>query len=153
MTDARAPNARSYARDRAGQDRALQRIDERLRMVPSAWPETADAEPHRTIVILGGNTASIGSGVEGIVYASSVSPAAAYDPATTTVYPSGLGRGILFENGIEIGTVLVRHAWYGYTAPVLAGDIVRASGTTTLIYDPGGGGAVVTMTAYIFDWV
>jgi hypothetical protein len=111
----------------------------------------ATVDPYRVISILGGNTSTIGNSIEGIVYASTVTPAAVYDPDVDTAYPDGLGYGILFEDGVDAGNVLVRHSFIGYPTPILAGDLVRVSGTGTITYDPGSGD--VSMTVYLFDWV
>jgi hypothetical protein len=154
--DIRAPAARGYGRERATPERQLQEITERLRQVPATWPEQDTTTEYRTIAIIGGNTALIGGSVEGIQYAATMAALTqAYDPNTDTVYPAGLGYGVLFVNGVrQPGYVLVRHNFYGHQWAVLASMLVRPCGTEQLTYDPEEEEEpTVTMTAYIFDWV
>lgn len=138
--------------------RAMQRdladIRRRLDRVPARFAGGgAAAEPYRTIAISGGNAATLGAGLDGIVpQTGPLTLTQAYDPATDTVYPQGLGRGILYEDGAAKGYVLVRHDFLGYWYPFLTGDLVRAAGTMTLTYTPTSGPAV-QMMAYVVDMI
>jgi hypothetical protein len=115
-------------------------------------PGGAASSAYQTLSVLGGNAALIGGGIEGIQYASTVTPAAVYDPDVTTVYPAGLGYGVLFNNGVrQAGNVLIRHDYYGNQWAVLQSALLRVAGTVSLSYDPGTG--PVTMTCYTFDWI
>ena len=154
--DIRAPAARGYGRDRANSERQMQEMDARLRQVPAAWPEPeAAATEYRTIAIIGGNAAQIGGSIEGIQYIETLATLTqAYNPNVDTVYPAGLGYGVLFVDGVrQPGNVLVRHNFVALGWAVLGSALVRPCGTVSLSYTPGGGGPAIAMSAYIFDWV
>ena len=134
--------------------RRLADAHRRLDRVPARWAQGGSAPSSRVLVIGGGNAALIGSGLEGIQYASSFTAAAAYDPNVTTVYPSGLGWGYLFVNGVQKdGKVLIRHNFFPYPACMIAGHPVWTFGTTSVVFTPSGGGAVVNMTAYLLSTI
>lgn len=131
-------------------DRAIARLRQELAMRPIRVPTRGggSVQPKQSIQIIGGNTVS---GADCIKYASTVTPAAVYDPDVTTAYPDGLGRGWLFINGvIQSRRVLVRHAFVGYERPVFASSVWGVLATTSLSYDPGTG--PVSMTAYLLAW-
>lgn len=121
-------------------------LRERLRQVPGVFSPSSEEQPKLAIQIIGGNTIS---GIDCIKYASTVTPAAVYDPDVTTAYPDGLGRGWLWSNGARIGRVLVRHAFLALPYPMQIGRVLRVAGTASISYDPGTG--PVSMTCYLFD--
>jgi hypothetical protein len=135
-------------------ERQMARMKGRIEQRPIiAAGSPSGAAVYRTIVILGGNAASIGNDLDGIVYISGpITLTQAYDPDTDTIYDDGLGRGQLYEDGVLVGNVLVRHNLPTFPAPVIEGRTVRVVGTTTVTFedppDPD-----VNMTAYLFDWV
>ena len=133
--------------------RRLERIERDMDRIPSRLASGAETTALRSLMIDRGNDATIGNNLKGIVYnPSPITPTAVYDPNTDTTFPDGLGRGILFVDGVQqAGYVLVLHNFSGAPFPVIAGDLVRIAGTTTLTYDPGSG--PVSMTAYLFDYV
>lgn len=131
-------------------NRRLERIEADLARRPLWSPVATAATTDRRLLIIGGQVVS---GIDCIQYAASVTPAAAYDPDVTTTYPAGLGRAWLIEDGVNKGRVLVRHNLPGYMAVLIAGERARASYQETLTYYSGGGGAVITMTAWCWDWV
>lgn len=134
---------------------ATLRNELRQRPIITSRTPPATVVQNKTLVVIGGNAAQIGNSLEGIQYASAPPTLTqAYDPDVDTVYPAGLGRGYLYINGEpQANRVLIRHDFAPYPPPVLVGTLLRPAGTVTLTYDPGGGGAVVTMTAYRFDWL
>lgn len=123
--------------------------DARLRRLPARLGVSAAKSPDRRLLIIGGQVVN---GIDCIQYAASVTPAAAYDPNVTTAYPAGLGRAWLIEDGLAVSRVLVRHAQAAWRVPLIAGQWLRIPGTSSITYDPGGGGAVVTMTVYSVAW-
>lgn len=128
-------------------------LSERVQMRPiSTARGVQGAVTYKTLIVTGGNAALIGGGIEGIQYASTVTPTAVYDPNVDTVYPAGLGNGELYVNGVrQAGKVLIRHNFYGNQWAVLQSAMLRVAGTVTLTYDPGSG--PVPMTCYTFDWI
>lgn len=151
--NARPTISRGYGRDRAGTDRTMAQIEERLRMVPSVWPQVEAVIQTRRLIIDVGNGALIGNSLEGVLFSPSLSLSQAYDPNVDTVYPAGLCCGFLIVDGVPQGKVLIRHDYANYPIPILQGTPLDSPGTTTLIYDPGGGDPVVTMTAYLIDFL
>lgn len=121
-------------------------LRERLRQVPGVFSPSSEAQPKLALQIIGGNTVS---GIDCIKYASTVTPAAVYDPDVDTAYPDGIGRGWLWSNGVRSRRVLILHGFAGFPYPVQAGRIFRASGTESISYDPGTG--PVSMACYLFD--
>jgi hypothetical protein len=121
-----------------------------------AWvypPQAQTATQNLVLGVIGGNAALIGSGLEGIKYAS-VDPTltSAPDPNVTTVYAAGLGYGNLYTNGRLTGKVLIRHNYPGAAYPVVQGALLRSCGTVSLPWDDGTGHAGA-VTAYVFDWL
>jgi hypothetical protein len=138
----------------AEKERRIRAIEERIALIPSRWARPR-ASAYTTIVVGGGNAALIGNSLDGIQYASGpLTPTSAYDPDVDTVYQTGIGWGYLTVNGVlQPAKVLVRHKYAGYPAPLLAGNLLRPCATETLSYDPGGGGALVPLTVYLWDWI
>jgi hypothetical protein len=155
MIDPRANVSRKYGRDRASLERTVEQLTERLRQVPAEWPEQGEAAPYKTLCVIGGNAAIIGGSIEGVTYLETLATLTReYDPNTDTVYPAGLGYGVLFINGVrQAGNVLIRHNFYGNQWAVLGSALLRVCGTETVTYDPGGGAPIIDMTAYTFDWL
>lgn len=120
-------------------------LRERLRQVPGVFSPSSD-QPKLAIQIIGGNTVS---GLDCIKYASTVTPAAVYDPDVDAAYPDGLGRGWLWSNGVRGSRVLVRHWLSAWPFPLQPPRLLRVAGTTTISYDPGTG--PVSMICYLFD--
>jgi hypothetical protein len=81
------------------------------------------------LLIIGGNTSN---GVNCIKFASSVTPAKVYDPDVDTTYPDGLGRAVLFVDGVDSGRVLVRHLFESWKAPLIGGQVMRVTGTAKI---------------------
>ncbi len=68
----------------------------------------------------------------------------AYNPLTDTSYIAGLGNGTLYDpSGHNVGLVLVRHNWDGFTDPLTVGNRYLV-GTPVAIPVTGGG----TIQAY-----
>jgi len=130
------------------QDRAIARLRQEMAMRPIRVPTRGggSVQPKQSIQIIGGNTVS---GIDCIKYASTVTPAAVYDPDVDTAYPDGLGRGWMWVNGARSSRVLVRHWLLAWPYPVLPPRLLRVAGTTSISYDPGTG--PVSMTCYLFD--
>ena len=147
-----SPGSDDHLRDL---QRRLVDAERRLDRVPARWAQAAAPPSYRTISIIGGNTAQIGGGIEGIQYIETLAALSqAYNPNIDTVYPAGLGYGVLFVDGVrQPGNVLVRHNFVALGWAVLGSALVRPCGTVSLTYTPGGGGPAIAMSAYIFDWV
>lgn len=140
----------SQALDRTRQllaDRARRTQSQHLRTILAA----AKTERLLALQIIGGYTLS---GIDCVRYAAGLTPSQAWDPEVhTSGYDAGLGRAWLFVDGVMQPTrVLVRHDWSAHPRPLISGQRIQTHGTVALTYDPGGGGTVVTMTAYTPSW-
>ena len=140
-------------RSRPGQPsaRELQDLRERMRQVPATFPVAPAAAPRMHVQVIGGYTVD---GIDLIRYAASLTLTQAWDPDTdTSGYPAGLGRGWLVVNGVlQTSRVLIRHDWSAHPNALISGARLVTLGTVALTYDPGGGGAIVTMQAYTPVW-
>lgn len=134
-------------------ERQVEAMAARLAMVPSVWAPASPVVPRRTLRIIGGQTILATPALLGIRCATTLTLSQAYNPDTDATYPDGLGRAWLYEDGILMGRVLVRHDVAAYGLPLLAGQPVSAGASVTLTYDPGGGGDKVEMTAWLVDWI
>lgn len=122
--------------------RRLLDLERAVRQIPAKFTRGGSVNELR-IIIIGGNTVS---GIDCIAYAASVTAGAVYDPNVTAVYPTGMGRGWLYLNGSNQGRVLVRHNLASYSGPIISGERVVATGTTTVTYSG------TAMTCYTLDW-
>ncbi len=117
-----------------------------LRKLPARLGVSGGAEaPQRVLVILNGN--SLGGGLLGILYAGSVTLSVAPDLAADATVPDGIGRALLYANGIPQGRVWVRHDRGADVAPLPAGARRQAVGDTVSVsYGTG------SITAYRWDY-
>jgi hypothetical protein len=128
-------------------EREIERLkgeNERLRGLVPIRQEASAPSSFRFVQVIGGNT--LASGQDGINFASTVTPTAAYDPDVDTTYPDGLGRGWLYSNGRILRRVLLRHDYGAYTAPFLVGRRIKIGGTVSLTYSG------TSFIAYTPDW-
>lgn len=93
--------------------------DARLRRLPARLGVSVGVQPTLTLVILNGNL--VGGGLLGILYSGSVTLSAAPDLAADTTVPNGLGRALLYVNGVPQGRVWARHDRGADVAPLPAG--------------------------------
>lgn len=83
--------------------------------------------------ILGGNVLS--NGLDGIYYGETVTPTKVYDPNVDDEYPNGLGRALLYIDGVpQTSKVLVRHDYSNYLTPFLIGQTFYVLGTDSIEY-------------------
>ena len=124
-TNAEAANRNS------GADRTFQALQARAVQVPSRYGRSSSATPLLQIQIIGGNL--LNASIESIQYAASVTPPTGYDPATDTVFPTGLGVGVLWTDHVKGAKVLVRHNYEADQSAILSGRIVAVVGTSTIV--------------------
>lgn len=119
-------------------------------------PKGAGGSVTKRIAIVEGNT--LATGQDGIVYEASeiTSVPSAYDPSTDTSFIDGIGRGILYVNGVSQGYVLVVND--GRSGSVINFDLLGGSdfdvgdvATTVDIAVSGGGGT--TVTCYVIGFI
>lgn len=118
--------------------------DMRLRPVLVSPSKGGAVQPVLSLVILNGN--DLGGGVLGIAYAGSVTLSSEPDISVDTTVPDGLGRALLYSDGVPQGRVWVRHDRGADVIPLASGTRRRAVTAVSISYGTG------SISAYRWDY-
>ncbi len=127
----------------------LHRDMARLRaQVPVRVPPSGTTAVFRVVTVGGGNT--LVTSQDGIVQAGVASVPSAYDPDTEPTTVDGIGWGILYEDGLEIGHVLiVNDGTGGYPDDLLINDRVIVIAPKSILVGAG----PATVSAWVVGYV